>query len=67
MLNIKQSIRVFEIKQEVSVTGIQTLDNFYSTKEVDSQQGEFPKNDTIGSGIEVNPETHKNYFTIKLS
>ena len=38
MLNIKYFIHVFEIKQEVSVTGIQTLDNLYTMKEVDSQQ-----------------------------
>ena len=38
MLNIKESIRVFEIKQEVSVTGIQTLENLDRMKEVDSQQ-----------------------------
>ena len=38
MLNIKSFIRVFEIKEEVSVTGIQTLDNLYSMKEVDYQR-----------------------------
>ena len=37
-LEHKKSIRVFEIKQEVSVTGIQTLNYLNRIKEVDSQQ-----------------------------
>ena len=45
MLNIQLSFRVFEIKQEVSVAEIQTLDNLDRMKEVDSQHTPLVKVD----------------------